>query len=127
MLQQALGGVAVDGIFGPATEAAVKQFQERNGLTVDGIVGPQTWSALRGSSGISASVASVGPGEGSTRDAVQETETGHAGGNAVERLQSALKLRWTVTSAPKPRPRSGGFRRATASPSTASSAPRRGE
>lgn len=38
--------VAVDGIFGPNTEAAVKAFQQGNGLAADGIVGPQTWPKL---------------------------------------------------------------------------------
>ena len=36
----------IDGNFGSATEAAVKDFQSGNGLSADGIVGPQTWSKL---------------------------------------------------------------------------------
>jgi peptidoglycan hydrolase-like protein with peptidoglycan-binding domain len=38
--------LTVDGMFGPATEAAVKAFQTGKGMTADGIMHPQTWSAL---------------------------------------------------------------------------------
>jgi peptidoglycan hydrolase-like protein with peptidoglycan-binding domain len=38
--------VAVDGIFGPKTETAVKAFQKAKKLTVDGKVGEKTWSAI---------------------------------------------------------------------------------
>lgn len=36
----------IDGVFGSATEKAVKYFQQKNGLTADGVVGAQTLAAL---------------------------------------------------------------------------------
>jgi hypothetical protein len=39
-------GLAVDGVYGPATRDAVLGWQRRAGIAVDGIVGPQTRSSL---------------------------------------------------------------------------------
>ena len=44
----ALPLLAVDGKFGPKTQARVKEFQHNSGLVADTIVGPLTWSALMG-------------------------------------------------------------------------------
>ncbi len=38
--------ITADGIFGPATQAAVIAFQQMMGITADGIIGQQTWELI---------------------------------------------------------------------------------
>ncbi len=40
----------VDGKIGPATKAAIIEFQKSNGLTADGVVGRRTWELLKSKS-----------------------------------------------------------------------------
>jgi hypothetical protein len=46
LLNRTGASLVPDGIFGPRTEAAVRQFQSPRGLKVDGIVGKNTWPRL---------------------------------------------------------------------------------
>ena len=96
LLQQALGQVKVDGIFGPETEAAVRSFQSSHGLTVDGIVGPLTSAALRGSgTALTSDVQSTIPGE--TLASSAQTQTGSAPEQPASTTQNTQPA--TVSSA----------------------------
>ena len=59
---QALVSVAADGVFGAATEAAVRVAQRKMTLVPDGIIGPATWAALTSSRTAAAVEAAVAPG-----------------------------------------------------------------
>jgi len=45
LMQEALG-IGADGVFGPGTERALKEWQASNGLSADGIAGPATFDKL---------------------------------------------------------------------------------
>src|SRR5690349_18080122 len=72
LLQQRLWlvGIAagpVDGRFGPLTAAAVRRYQDRDGLAVDGIAGPRTQAALRQAIRLTGRGAGYGSPHGSGR------------------------------------------------------------
>jgi peptidoglycan hydrolase-like protein with peptidoglycan-binding domain len=96
LLQQALGSVKVDGIFGPETEEAVRSFQARNGLTVDGIVGPQTWSVIgvSGAETLTPPASALPVAHSHLARAADASQGGgeEVSGSPVERLQKALKI-----------------------------------
>jgi peptidoglycan hydrolase-like protein with peptidoglycan-binding domain len=46
VVQVEAGGITADGVYGPATTAAVKRFQRHHHLHADGIAGPATHAAM---------------------------------------------------------------------------------
>ena len=75
----------VDGIFGPGTEEAVKQFQQKNMLTVTGIVTPEVFGAIQEE----VSVPKVPGKKFTTGSYVRKGD----GGNAVLLMQQALNAK----------------------------------
>lgn len=55
-------GLAVDGIYGAKTQAAVRDYQSKNGLSVDGIAGANTQAKLYGTGSSSSSSSTSGSG-----------------------------------------------------------------
>ncbi len=107
-LQQKLG-VAVDGIYGPNTEAAVRAFQQRAGIQVDGIAGGQTQAALaagggpRNAGAPRASTTPFQPGVGSTTQAPSQAQSA---AQAPSQAQSAAPQ---TSPRPQARPNTGGM------------------
>ncbi|MDO5504130.1 MAG: peptidoglycan-binding protein, partial [Actinomycetia bacterium] len=98
-LQRALGGIEVDGSFGPATERAVVAYQRSKGIAPNGIVDASVWNALMGRGGTQGGTAPTPPAptpEPATPSAhaleahASQTLRRGASGAAVTALQRAL-------------------------------------
>ena len=77
-----LGNAGIDGIFGPATEAALKEFQESVGIVADGVYGEDTHNALMKALGL-------GPEEITTVE--KGTKTVNFFTDALQRLRNIAK------------------------------------
>lgn len=77
-----LGDSGVDGIFGPMTEAALKEFQESAGLVADGIYGESTHNALM-------EILGLGPKEITTVE--KGTEVVNFFSDALQRVHNIAK------------------------------------
>lgn len=99
--------LAVDGIFGAKTQAAVRDYQKRNNLKLDGIAGKETWGSLlaapsytgggstvssrvSGSSGSSGGTA-MGSVSAGTAAALRELEKGYTPSGDVDAERSLLE------------------------------------
>ena len=81
--------IAVDGVFGRATNSAVRSLQSAAGIGVDGVVGPKTWGALNGSATIGSGgggTSTPAPSPGSSQPKLRSGDRG----DAVRTLQSQL-------------------------------------
>ena len=96
-------GVAADGVFGPATERALKRWQRRHGLVADGIAGPQTRSAMGLGSGPILKRRHHSSGGRRSRAGRAHRTRIAAGASGRSSGRSACPP--TASSAPPPRPR----------------------
>ncbi|NHA68005.1 peptidoglycan-binding domain-containing protein [Phycicoccus flavus] len=95
VLQKAIGGLTVDGSFGPATDARVREYQRSKGLTVNGVVDSRVWNAIIGRSGTGSGGGTSGSGSTSADPATLAKYAGTvlrrgSRGTAVSVMQKAI-------------------------------------
>ena len=88
-------GLSADGVFGPATERALRRWQRKRGLTADGVAGPMTRRALGIGSGAvlkRGRLRRAGRGQGTRRTARSHRRSRSRRGGGVRALQRRLGL-----------------------------------
>ena len=79
-----------DGIYGSNTQAAVKDYQQKNGLATDGIVGTQTWSSLDTKPATKSANATQGTTSTTSTGTTQPASTGYQQSDTVAQAQQML-------------------------------------
>ena len=84
--------LAEDGIYGSNTQAAVKDYQQKNGLATDGIVGNQTWASLEttGAKPATKNATTTQQSTTSTTQPTQPASTGYQQSDTVTQAQQML-------------------------------------
>ena len=81
----------MDGNFGPKTQAAVKDYQQKNNLSVDGIVGTNTWGALTKASTGTTANQSAAANQSATAADTATKNTGYQESDVVKQAQALLQ------------------------------------
>ena len=89
-LQQALG-LTADGQFGPGTEKAVKDFQQKNALAADGIAGPSTLGKMGVFKEITPAVVQKSQMAGASSSSGPSGETSSAARSIWDTIKSVFK------------------------------------
>lgn len=81
-----------DGVFGSKTQAAVKDYQQKNGLATDGIVGNQTWASLEttGAKPATKNATTTQQTTTATTQPTQPASTGYQQSDTVAQAQQML-------------------------------------
>ena len=83
--------LAEDGIYGSNTQAAVKDYQQKNGLATDGIVGNQTWASLE-STGAKPATKNATATQQTTTSTTQPTQPAYAGYQQSDTVAQAQQM-----------------------------------
>jgi hypothetical protein len=94
--ERAGAGLKPDGLFGAATQAAIKAFQKRRGLAEDGVLGPVTWAALAGLAQPALRTGAAAVLDAATLDALRQPHSRYPDGVAWRLTPKGLEVAGTI-------------------------------
>lgn len=92
--------LAVDGVFGSKTQAALKDYQQKNKLTVDGIAGKETWGSLNGANSTTQNTSQNTQAASTSKPAASQQMQGYDAGSDAAYQQALAALQQAQQSMP---------------------------